>query len=70
MLKKKRYRKYTLGRLQLFFQKEPYIGVKCDYKLLFNSNVTAIDELEYPSLKHYTSELNPRTMMNHVKKKI
>lgn len=54
LLKKKRYKKHTIGRLQLFFQKEPYIGTIKFYKPQIISLSTLILTPSSTKLNHYS----------------
>lgn len=53
MLKKKRYKKNTLGRLGLFFQKKMYSGLIRFASTSPFTEVTYLEETISTQLKHY-----------------
>lgn len=54
MIKKKRYKRNTLGKLELYFKKEPYTGYINLKKFYFSTNINNITYIfKQPKIKHY-----------------
>ena len=53
MLKKRRFRKKTLGRLQMFFEKKPYTGFKYFALFTIQSQCAVLKNSYNPTGTHY-----------------
>lgn len=53
MFRKKRYKKYTLGRLQLFFQKETYLGLSFISQKLIQKSTISLKITKKKKMIHY-----------------
>ena len=56
MFKKKRYKRQTIGKLQLFFQKDSYMGFNNFLKITKSSSIIqVIPNLELKSFIHFNN---------------
>lgn len=53
MSKKRRFKRKTLGRLQMFFGKNPYTGNTGSQKAYMDSNTTYVPNVLSPQQIHY-----------------
>ncbi len=55
MSKKRRFKKKTLGRLQMFFEKKPYLGFKHGIRFVLQYSCLVCEEVYVTKLNHYNN---------------